>query len=274
MADLDAEAAFLASMHAGDAAAVGVAGTDAQGAQAGGAGEQDARVAAEDSKPLQQASESNVSPLAARVLSPVATTPSSAGHLTPSAAQQGVGGDVLDADAGADGRPDGDDAGAEAGTDASLSASAVAAPVSGASPPQSVSAQPASFQHVPLQSLASPSAAADAATLDAPPAIAVDADPDTISAVQVNTPTAPSSAAATPTRSAPKARLPHDRVGMLEDRIRDDPRGDLDAWLGLIAEHRKRNKLDDARAAYERFFKVFPMAVSPDLRRAHHVMAC
>jgi cleavage stimulation factor subunit 3 len=57
--------------------------------------------------------------------------------------------------------------------------------------------------------------------------------------------------------NAPKARLPLDRVGILEDRIKEDPRGDLDAWLSLISEHRKRNKLEDARAVYERFFKVF-----------------
>ena len=62
--------------------------------------------------------------------------------------------------------------------------------------------------------------------------------------------------------SLPKARLPHDTTGILEDRIKDDPRGDLEAWLALINEHRKRNKLDDARAVYERFFKVFPQAVS------------
>ncbi|KAG4436132.1 hypothetical protein IFR05_008375 [Cadophora sp. M221] len=60
--------------------------------------------------------------------------------------------------------------------------------------------------------------------------------------------------------SLPKARLPHDRIGILEDRIKEDPRGDLDAWLSLISEHRKRNKLDDARVVYERFFKVFPQA--------------
>ena len=62
--------------------------------------------------------------------------------------------------------------------------------------------------------------------------------------------------------SLPKARLPHDRIGILEDRIREDPRGDLDAWLSLIAEHRKRGKIDDARNAYERFLGVFPWAVS------------
>jgi cleavage stimulation factor subunit 3 len=59
-----------------------------------------------------------------------------------------------------------------------------------------------------------------------------------------------------------KARLPHDIVGLLEDRIQGDPRGDLEAWLSLINEHRKRNKLDDTRAVYERFLKVFPHAVS------------
>jgi len=60
----------------------------------------------------------------------------------------------------------------------------------------------------------------------------------------------------------PKTRLPQDRVGILEDRIVEDPRGDIDAWLSLISEHRSRNKLDDARAVYERFFKIFPSAVS------------
>jgi cleavage stimulation factor subunit 3 len=62
--------------------------------------------------------------------------------------------------------------------------------------------------------------------------------------------------------NVPKARLPLDRVGILEDRIKEDPRGDTDAWLSLISEHRKRNKIEDARAVYERFFKVFPSAVS------------
>ncbi|KAL2072103.1 hypothetical protein VTL71DRAFT_11446 [Oculimacula yallundae] len=78
----------------------------------------------------------------------------------------------------------------------------------------------------------------------------------------VPTPTAQvlTSAASAQDVSLPKARLPHDRIGILEDRIKEDPRGDMDAWLSLISEHRKRNKLDDARAVYERFFKVFPQA--------------
>lgn len=60
----------------------------------------------------------------------------------------------------------------------------------------------------------------------------------------------------------PKARLPHDKMGILEDRIKEDPKGDLDAWMSLISEHRSRNKFEDARAAYERFLKIFPQAVS------------
>jgi cleavage stimulation factor subunit 3 len=63
--------------------------------------------------------------------------------------------------------------------------------------------------------------------------------------------------------SLPKARLPQDTVGILEDRIAEDPRGDVDAWMSLINEHQRRSKFDDARAVYERFFQIFPFAVSP-----------
>lgn len=58
-----------------------------------------------------------------------------------------------------------------------------------------------------------------------------------------------------------RKRLPQDIVGQLEDRIVEDPRGDIDAWMTLIEEHRKKGKLDEARAVYERFFVVFPAAV-------------
>ena len=67
--------------------------------------------------------------------------------------------------------------------------------------------------------------------------------------------------ATAPTSSLPKARLPHDTIGILEDRIKEDSRGDMDAWLNLIAEYRKRGKVDEARSVYERFFNVFPAAV-------------
>ncbi|KAJ5648472.1 hypothetical protein N7490_004844 [Penicillium lividum] len=60
--------------------------------------------------------------------------------------------------------------------------------------------------------------------------------------------------------AAGSSRLPYDRVGILQDRVDADPRGDLSAWLELIAEHRSRNRLDSARETYERFLKVFPMA--------------
>lgn len=62
--------------------------------------------------------------------------------------------------------------------------------------------------------------------------------------------------------SLPKARLPQDRVGILEDRINEDPRGDIEAWLSLIDEHRRRHKHDDARAVFDRFLALFPSAVS------------
>ncbi|EPS44641.1 hypothetical protein H072_1417 [Dactylellina haptotyla CBS 200.50] len=57
-----------------------------------------------------------------------------------------------------------------------------------------------------------------------------------------------------------KKRLTHDVVGKLEDRITQDSRGDLDAWMQLINEHQKKGKLDDARSVYERFLAMFPSA--------------
>lgn len=62
--------------------------------------------------------------------------------------------------------------------------------------------------------------------------------------------------------STSRGRLAHDRVGILQDRVDEDPRGDIPAWLELIAEHRGRNRLDSVREVYERFLKLFPMAVS------------
>lgn len=59
-----------------------------------------------------------------------------------------------------------------------------------------------------------------------------------------------------------RKRLPQDIVGQLEDRILDDLRGDIDAWLSLINEYQKKGKLDEARTTYERYLKVFPTAVS------------
>lgn len=55
--------------------------------------------------------------------------------------------------------------------------------------------------------------------------------------------------------------LPHDTTGLLELQIKDDPRGAMDAWLALMAEHRRRNKISDLRAVYIRFLELFPQAV-------------
>jgi len=70
---------------------------------------------------------------------------------------------------------------------------------------------------------------------------------------------------ATNTASLPTAasqRLPHDKVGQLEDRIKEDPKGDLEAWRGLIAHYREKGQLENARKVYTRFFEVFPTSVS------------
>jgi len=62
--------------------------------------------------------------------------------------------------------------------------------------------------------------------------------------------------------SSSQSRLPLDRIGLLEDRVKEDPRGDVEAWLSLISEHKKRNKVEEVRSVYDRFFAVFPQAVS------------
>ncbi|PNS21295.1 mRNA 3'-end-processing protein RNA14 [Sphaceloma murrayae] len=60
--------------------------------------------------------------------------------------------------------------------------------------------------------------------------------------------------------SLPKSRLPNDVVGQLEDRIAEDAKGDVDAWLGLIAHLKARSKFDEVRKVYGRFFEIFPSA--------------
>ncbi|OAA73596.1 Suppressor of forked [Cordyceps fumosorosea ARSEF 2679] len=52
------------------------------------------------------------------------------------------------------------------------------------------------------------------------------------------------------------ARL--DPVTLFEARIKEDPRGDMEAWLSLIAEHRAHNRLEELRKVYHRFLEVFP----------------
>jgi len=65
-------------------------------------------------------------------------------------------------------------------------------------------------------------------------------------------------------------RDPNDTVGILEDRIQEDPRGDVEAWLALLHEHQSHDRFDHVRNVYTRFFQHFPTAVSysrpPDAR--------
>ncbi|KAF4508561.1 hypothetical protein G6O67_004922 [Ophiocordyceps sinensis] len=51
-----------------------------------------------------------------------------------------------------------------------------------------------------------------------------------------------------------------DPVALLEARIQEDPRGDMDAWLNLVADHKRRGRHDDLRKVYNRFVEVFPQA--------------
>ena len=119
-----------------------------------------------------------------------------------------------------------------------------------------------------VQNGVAPSSSAVPASLSDPAAVAQDNSTAETQIMQSNSQAEvpPATQPVTsPTTALPKARLPHDRIGILEDRIKEDPRGDLDAWLALIGEHRKRGKIDDARNAYERLFTVFPWAVSLDI---------
>jgi len=77
--------------------------------------------------------------------------------------------------------------------------------------------------------------------------------------------TTPSQPPAMNTATLPTAasqRLPHDKVGQLEDRIKEDPKGDVEAWRSLIAHYREKGQLETARKVYTRFFEVFPTSVS------------
>ena len=57
------------------------------------------------------------------------------------------------------------------------------------------------------------------------------------------------------------ARLPHDRVGRLEDRIAEDPKADTAAWLELAQHYREKDQIDNVRKTYDRMLEWFPTAV-------------
>ncbi|KAF2769106.1 Suf-domain-containing protein [Teratosphaeria nubilosa] len=58
--------------------------------------------------------------------------------------------------------------------------------------------------------------------------------------------------------AASTQRLPHDKVGRLEDRIKDDPKADTAAWFELIQHYREKDQTDNVRKVYERMLEVFP----------------
>lgn len=136
-----------------------------------------------------------------------------------------------------------------------LTGSTAAAPTS-ASLPAPV---PSVASHTPVPSaVTAQTAAADAGSVLSPsaqPSVAPTPLPKPADGMDTSVP-------AQVTAPVPQ-RLAHDKVGQLEDRIKDDPKADTDAWMSLIAHYKEKDQTDNVRKVYERFFSVFPTAVSP-----------
>lgn len=60
---------------------------------------------------------------------------------------------------------------------------------------------------------------------------------------------------------ASNQQMPADFVSIFEERVKKDPRGDMDAWLALIEETRRQNVVQNSRSVYERFLQAFPQSV-------------
>ncbi|KAK4166546.1 hypothetical protein QBC43DRAFT_286476 [Cladorrhinum sp. PSN259] len=70
---------------------------------------------------------------------------------------------------------------------------------------------------------------------------------------------APSAAAAA--RPVAESHQPAvNRIADLEKRVLDDPRGALDAWQALIAEHKGNNDIAEIRKTFDRVLAIFPLA--------------
>lgn len=84
------------------------------------------------------------------------------------------------------------------------------------------------------------------------------------SSVTINLPVAANTSASDDQdpHSPTKSRHTFDIVAHLEERVKEDPRGDIDAWKALMDEYRRRARIDDARSVYGRFLTIFPQAVS------------
>lgn len=95
-----------------------------------------------------------------------------------------------------------------------------------------------------------------------PPA---DAEISATAASEIKPPASPAPLPSNVNGTLRSSRLPHDTIGILEDRIKEDSRGDPDAFLDLIQEYKNRNRQDDVRAVYDRYLAVFPNDVSRSL---------
>ncbi|KAK0901968.1 mRNA 3'-end-processing protein rna14 [Friedmanniomyces endolithicus] len=74
------------------------------------------------------------------------------------------------------------------------------------------------------------------------------------SVINISAPSDSSAVLAAPTTQ----RLPHDKVGRLEDRIKEDPKADVEAWWELIHHYRDKDQLDNARRVFDRMLEVWP----------------
>lgn len=64
-----------------------------------------------------------------------------------------------------------------------------------------------------------------------------------------------------PSSNTPTAMPGINPIALLEARVKEDPRGDMDAWLALMAENRRQSNMAELRTTYTRFLEVFPQAV-------------
>lgn len=96
--------------------------------------------------------------------------------------------------------------------------------------------------------------------------VAVEADPESAQLANGSSSLTDPTASYPAQPPAPVVPMPNqalDRTTVLENRVKEDPRGDMDAWLDLIGEYRRRNNMDEIRSVYNRFLEVFPQSVSP-----------
>lgn len=95
-----------------------------------------------------------------------------------------------------------------------------------------------------------------------PPAVSADLSAQLAVPFQTRPSPSPSDVNGSVVPAVSRSRLAHDVIGILEDRIKDDPRGDIEAYHQLIEELKSRNKEDEVRKVYEDYLKVFPVDVS------------